>query len=53
MREIIFRGKTADEVVRGVAEGSEFIEDDLSDMGVTGNIHDNPELLGGDDHAAD
>lgn len=31
--------------VRGISEGSEFIEDDLSDMEVIGNIYDNPELI--------
>lgn len=31
--------------VRGISEGSEFIEDDLSDMEIIGNIYDNPELI--------
>jgi uncharacterized phage protein (TIGR01671 family) len=46
----LYTFKSPKSVVRGVAEGSEFIEDDLSDMEVIGNIHDNPELLGGDDN---
>lgn len=49
----LYKFKSPKSVVRGVAEGSEFIEDDLSDMEVIGNIHDNPELVGGDVHAAD
>ena len=43
----LYTFKSPKSVVRGVAEGSEFIEDDLSDMEVVGNIYDNPELLGG------
>lgn len=39
--------KSPKSLVRGVAEQSTSIDDDLSDMEVIGNIHDNPELLGG------
>ena len=49
----LYTFKAPKSVVRGVAEGSEFIEDDLSDMEVIGNIYDNPELMGGDDNVAD
>ena len=45
----LYTFKAPNSAVRGVAEGSEFIEDDLSDMEVIGNIYDNPELLRGDD----
>lgn len=45
----LYTFKAPGSAVRGVAEGSEFIEDDLSDMEVIGNIYDNPELLRGDD----
>ena len=46
----LFIFKAPKSLVRGVAEGTEFIEDDLSDMEVIGNIYDNPELVGDDDN---
>lgn len=47
----LYTFKSPKALVRGAAEGSELIEDDLSDMEVIGNVYDNPELVGGDDNA--
>lgn len=45
----LYTFKAPKSLVRGVSEGCNIIEDDLSDMEVIGNIYDNSELIGGNE----
>lgn len=47
----LYTFKAPKSLVRGISEGCDFIEGDLSDFEIIGNIYDNPELIGGEENA--